>query len=56
LDFKVFLSNTTDRWQAAYGGQLTREDARQIVENVTGYFDLLANWESNSDLGGHDGK
>lgn len=29
---------------AALGRDLSREDARQIVENVTGFFAILAEW------------
>lgn len=31
-------------WQPRLGRDLSREDARQIAENVTGFFALLAEW------------
>ena len=40
--------NLTDRtrqvWQPRFGRDLSREDARQIAENVTGFFAILAEW------------
>jgi len=42
------IDNLTDRtrevWQSRLGRDLSREDARQITENVTGFFALLAEW------------
>jgi hypothetical protein len=31
-------------WQPLLGRDLTNEDARQINENVTGFFAILAEW------------
>ncbi|GAB2178317.1 hypothetical protein [Dongia sp. agr-C8] len=40
--------NLTDRtrqvWQSRLGRNLSHEDARQIAENVAGFFALLAEW------------
>lgn len=40
--------NSIDRtravWQPRLGRDLSREDARQITENVTGFFSILAEW------------
>jgi hypothetical protein len=40
--------NLTDRtrqvWQPGLGRDLSREDARQIAENFTGFFAILAEW------------
>ena len=33
-------------WQPKTHQQLNGEDARQIVENITGFFDILLEWES----------
>jgi hypothetical protein len=38
------LGRTRQIWQPRLGSDLSREDARQIVENVTGFFALLAKW------------
>jgi hypothetical protein len=31
-------------WQPRTARELSREDARQIVENITGFFAILAEW------------
>ena len=31
-------------WQPRAARELSREDARQIVENITGFFAILAEW------------
>jgi hypothetical protein len=38
------VDHTRQLWQRRLGRDLTREDARQIAENVTGFFALLAEW------------
>jgi hypothetical protein len=42
------INNLIDRtrqvWQPRLGRDLSREDARQIAENVTGFFARLAEW------------
>ena len=38
------LRSTGEVWQPRLGRDLSREDARQMVENVTGFFALLAEW------------
>ena len=35
---------TREVWQPRLGRDLSREDARQIAENVTGFFSILAEW------------
>lgn len=35
---------TRQVWQPRLGRDLSREDARQIAENLTGFFALLAKW------------
>ena len=40
-----FLEQTLETWQGRASRTLTREDAREIVENVTGFFELLLAWE-----------
>jgi len=35
---------TIETWQPRLDRDLCREDARQIVENVTGFFSILAEW------------
>jgi hypothetical protein len=38
------IDRTRQVWQRRLGRELGREDARQIAENVTGFFALLAEW------------
>jgi hypothetical protein len=38
------VDQTIALWQPRVGRDLSREDARQISENVTGFFAVLAEW------------
>ena len=38
------IDRTREVWQPRLGRDLSREDARQIAENVTGFFAILAEW------------
>ena len=38
------IDRTIETWQPRFDRELSREDARQIVENVTGFFSILAEW------------
>ena len=38
------LRYTRQVWQPRLGRDLSREDVRQITENLTGFFALLAQW------------
>ena len=38
------LTGRRQVWQPRLGRDLSREDARQIAENVTGFFAILAEW------------
>ena len=38
------IDQTRAVWQSRLGRNLTDDDARQIMHNVTGFFDLLAEW------------
>ena len=38
------IDRTRQVWQPRTGRDLTNEDARQIAENVTGFFFILAEW------------
>ncbi len=38
------IERTIETWQPLFDRALSREDARQIVENVTGFFSILAEW------------
>jgi hypothetical protein len=38
------IQRTRDVWQPRLGRDLSREDARQIAANITGFFSVLAEW------------
>jgi hypothetical protein len=38
------IPRTRQVWQPRIGRDLTDEDARQIMHNVTGFFGVLAEW------------
>lgn len=38
------IDRTRTVWQPRIGRNLTDEDARQIVENVSGFFKILRDW------------
>jgi hypothetical protein len=38
------IDRTIALWQPRLGRDLSREDARQIAENVTSFFTILAEW------------
>jgi hypothetical protein len=38
------VDRTRQVWQPRLGRDLTNEDARQITQNVTGFFGILAEW------------
>jgi len=40
-----FLKKTIKMWQPYSDQELTEEDAREIIQNLAGFFDLLAEWE-----------
>ncbi|ESX17944.1 MULTISPECIES: hypothetical protein [unclassified Mesorhizobium] len=40
----AFLERTVQLFEARTGRSLSKEDARQIVENVSGFFRILAEW------------
>jgi hypothetical protein len=41
---EILIDRTVELWQRRGWRDLSREDARQIVENVTGFFAVLAEW------------
>ena len=38
------IDRTIETWQPRVDHALSHEDTRQIVENVTGFFSILAEW------------
>lgn len=49
-----FLDRTIQLFQPRMNRPLSREDARQIVENMTGFFQTLAEWERAERAGIND--
>jgi hypothetical protein len=44
----VHVEATRHFWETRLEKELAREDARQIVENITGFFRLLAQWDATT--------
>jgi hypothetical protein len=40
----TLIDRTRQVWQSRLGRNLNREDARQIVANMTGFLSVLAEW------------
>jgi hypothetical protein len=40
-----FIDQTTAIWQRRTERKLTREDGREIIENISGFFSILQEWE-----------
>jgi hypothetical protein len=41
------IQHTIRVWQPRLGRTLSDEDARQILENITGFFRVLHRWDGN---------
>lgn len=50
------IARTRQIWQPRIGRDLTNEDARQIAENVTGFFAVLAEWSHAERCAANDNK
>jgi hypothetical protein len=44
------IARTRQVWQPRLGRNLSDEDARQIIHNVTGFFGVLAEWARSEKL------
>ena len=44
------IGRTRQVWQPRLGRDVSREDARQITQNVTGFFGILAEWSRGEKL------
>jgi hypothetical protein len=42
------IQETIELWQPLSEKTLNEEDAREIIENITGFFSLLHEWEQNN--------
>ncbi len=43
---KSIIDQTLEFWQSRSEERLTRESARQIVANISGFFQVLAEWDA----------
>jgi len=43
---KSIIDQTLEFWQSRSEERLTRESARQIVANISGFFQVLADWDT----------
>lgn len=41
-----FLDETIEFWHARTGRPMTREDAREVTANISGFFGLLLEWDA----------
>jgi hypothetical protein len=41
-----FIDETIEFWDPRFGRHLSREDAGQIIDNLSGFFKLLAEWDA----------
>src|SRR5215831_19606209 len=44
------INHTREFWQSRLGREVSSEDARQIAENITGFFSVLHEWPRNERL------
>jgi hypothetical protein len=42
------IEQTKQFWQARTGKPISDEDAREIIENITGFFKILIEWDEKS--------
>jgi hypothetical protein len=50
------IEQTRRLWRSRLGRDVSGEDARQIVENVTGFFAVLAEWSHAQRRAANDNK
>jgi hypothetical protein len=48
-----FIDQTNAIWQRRTERKLTREDGREIIENITGFFTVLQEWERKEKTTGY---
>jgi len=55
-----FIEETADFWESCTRRLVTHKDARQIVENVSGFFSVLREWDAAKEIAqfgiGEEGK
>jgi len=49
-DASDIIEQTLDFWGKRTGKDLSREDAREMVANVAGFFQVLAEWDRKARL------
>ena len=48
-----FLVHTRDVWQMLYATRPTETEAREIIQNLSAFFNLLAEWDLTPDHAQH---
>jgi len=43
-----FIKETREFWEKRTGQPVTDEDAREIIVNITGFFKVIAKWDSKA--------
>jgi len=43
-----FIDRTIEFWQSRTSMTLDREDARQIIQNISGFFQILSEWQATT--------
>lgn len=46
MEHLALLQEAVQFWQSRASRHLTTEDARQAIENITGFFETLERWDS----------
>lgn len=42
------ITDTVDFWGKKNGVQMNKEEARQAINNITGFFQILNEWDQNA--------
>jgi hypothetical protein len=45
---KDLIARTQQTWRRRFQREISTEEARQIIENITGFFDILAEWSGDA--------
>jgi hypothetical protein len=47
------IDQTIHLWRGRSEGAISREDAREMINNVSGFFEVLADWDLNTHSKNH---
>ena len=51
-----FMAETVEFWRQQSGRDLTAEEAREAVTNITGFFRILDGWDRRTDVPPEEGR